>query len=72
MSTLVLNRDSLSVKLEANHLLIHDHAGEGRFQRVPLVDIDRVVDYPIGLVAREKIRELGKCQHSKPVLTRVF
>ncbi len=35
-------------------------------------DVDRVIDYPIGLVAREKIRELGKCGHSKPVLTRVF
>lgn len=42
MATLVLNRDSLSVKLESNHLLIHEHA-DGSFRRMPLVDIDRVI-----------------------------
>jgi len=43
MATLVLNRDSLSVNLESNHLVIHDHAGGGGFQRVPLVDVERVI-----------------------------
>lgn len=43
MSTLVLNRDSLSVKLESNHLLVHEHADGGSFRRVPLVDVDRVI-----------------------------
>lgn len=45
MATLVLNRDSLSVKLESDHLVVRDHAGaaDGRFlRRVPLVDVDRV------------------------------
>ncbi len=43
MATLVLNRDSISVKLESNHLVVHDHADEGSFRRVPLVDVERVV-----------------------------
>ena len=43
MATLVLNRDSLSVKLESNHLIIHDHAAGDSFQRVPLVDVERVI-----------------------------
>ena len=43
MSTLVVNRDSISVKLESEHLVVHDHAKESSFQRVPLVDVDRVV-----------------------------
>ena len=43
MATLVLNRDSLSVKLESNHLIIHDHADGGACRRVPLVDVDRVI-----------------------------
>ena len=43
MSTLVLNRDSISVKLESDHLLLHEHANGGSFVRVPLVDIERVI-----------------------------
>ena len=43
MSTLVVNRDSISVKLESEHLVVHDHAKGASFQRVPLVDVDRVV-----------------------------
>ncbi len=45
MSTLVLNRDSLCVALECDHLVVRDHddSGSGKFlRRVPLVDIDRV------------------------------
>ena len=43
MSTLVINKASTSVKLEANHLVLHEHADGGSFQRVPLVDIERVI-----------------------------
>lgn len=43
MSTLVINKASISVKLEANHLVLHDHADGGPLQRVPLVDVDRVI-----------------------------
>ena len=43
MATLVINRNSLSVKLEANHLVLHEHADGGSFQRVPLVDVERVI-----------------------------
>ena len=43
MSTLIINKQSISVKLEANHLVLHEHADGGSFQRVPLVDIDRVI-----------------------------
>ena len=43
MSTLIINKQSISVKLEANHLVLHEHAEGGSFQRVPLVDIDRVI-----------------------------
>ena len=43
MSTLVLNRDSLSVRLEANHLVIREHADGGSFRRMPLVDVERVI-----------------------------
>ena len=43
MATLVLNRNSLSVKLESEHLLIHEHADGGGFSRLPLVDVERVV-----------------------------
>ena len=35
-------------------------------------DEDRVIDYPIGLISREKICELGHCVHNEPLLTRVF
>ena len=44
MATVVLNRDSLSVKLESDHLVVRDHDGAaGKFlRRVPLVDVDRV------------------------------
>ena len=43
MSTLVVNRDSISVKLESEHLVVHDHAKGAAFQRVPLVDVDRLI-----------------------------
>lgn len=42
MGTLVLNKKSASVKLEGEHLLIHDHV-DGSLQRVPLVNVDRVI-----------------------------
>ena len=42
MGTLVLNRQSLSVKLESEHLVVHDHV-DGSLRRVPLVNVDRVV-----------------------------
>ncbi len=43
MAALVVNRDSISVKLESDHLVVHDHAKEVASRRVPLVDVDRVV-----------------------------
>lgn len=44
MQTLVLSRSSLSVHLEGNHLLIHDHARpDGPVTKVPLATIGRVV-----------------------------
>jgi CRISPR/Cas system-associated endonuclease Cas1 len=43
MSTLVINRQSVSVKIEANHLVLHEHADGGSFARMPLVDIERVI-----------------------------
>lgn len=44
MSTLVLNRDSLGVSLESQHLVVRDHAAPERpFRRVPLVEVERVV-----------------------------
>jgi len=43
MATIVFNRDSISVNLEANHLVIHEHAGGGSFRRMPLVDVERVI-----------------------------
>ena len=43
MATLVLNRDSLCVSLEGRHLVVRDHAAEGNLQRLPLVDVDRVI-----------------------------
>lgn len=43
MSTLVINRQSVSVKIEANHLVLHEHADGGSFTRMPLVDIERVI-----------------------------
>ena len=43
MATLVLNRQSVSVKLEENHLVIHEHAQGGSFTRMPLVDVERVI-----------------------------
>ncbi len=42
MGTLVLNRKSLSVKLESEHLVVHDHV-DGSLRRVPLVNVDRMV-----------------------------
>jgi len=41
--TLVINRSSVSVNMESSHIVIHDHAGGGGFQRVPLVDVERVI-----------------------------
>ena len=41
--TLVINRSSVSVSLESNHLVLHEHAGGCGFQRVPLVDVERVI-----------------------------
>ena len=41
--TLVVNRSSVSVNMEANHIVIRDHAGGGGFQRVSLVDVERVI-----------------------------
>lgn len=43
MATLVINRDSISVKLESNHLVLHEHANGDSSKSVPLVDVDRVV-----------------------------
>ena len=43
MATLVLNRDSLSVNLESNHLVVHEHTDGGSFCRMPLVDVERVI-----------------------------
>ena len=43
MATLVLNRSSISVNMESNHIVIHDHAGDGGFQRLPLVGVERVI-----------------------------
>lgn len=40
--TLVINRSSVGVGLESNHLVLHEHAGGG-FQRIPLVDVERVI-----------------------------
>ena len=39
MGTLVINRKSLSVKLESEHLVIHDHV-DGSVRNVPLVNVD--------------------------------
>ena len=36
------------------------------------LDEDRVIDYPIGLISRENIHELGHGVHNKPLLTWVF
>lgn len=41
--TLVINRSSVSVNMESNHIVVHDHADGGGFQRVPLVDVERVI-----------------------------
>lgn len=43
MATLVLNRNSIGVKLESEHLVISDHADGGTARRVPLVSVERVV-----------------------------
>lgn len=44
MRTLVLSRNSLSVSLEGEHLVIRDHANESAgLSRVPLADVERVV-----------------------------
>lgn len=42
MGTLVLNRKSLSVKLESEHLVVHDHV-DGSLRCVPLVNVERVI-----------------------------
>lgn len=62
MATLVINRQSISVKLESDHLVIHEHAKDGSFQRVPLVDVDRmvVVGQPaISFPVLAKLMDLG-------------
>ena len=35
-------------------------------------DEDRIIDYPIGLISRDNIREVGYCTHNEPQLTRIF
>lgn len=42
MGTLVINKKSLSVKLESEHLVVHDHV-DGSIRRIPLVNVDRVI-----------------------------
>lgn len=42
MGTLVINRKSLNVKLESEHLVVHDHV-DGSVRSVPLVNIERVI-----------------------------
>lgn len=42
MGTLVINRKSLSVKLESEHLIVHDHV-DGSVRQVPLVNVDRLI-----------------------------
>lgn len=42
MGTLVINSKAISVKLEMEHLLVHDHAA-GTLRRVPLVNVERVI-----------------------------
>lgn len=42
MGTLVINRKSLSVKLESEHLVVHDHV-DGSVRQVPLVNVDRLI-----------------------------
>lgn len=42
MGTLVINRKSLSVKLESEHLVVHDHV-DGSVRDIPLVNVDRVI-----------------------------
>ena len=42
MATLVLNKRSLSVKLESKHLVVHDH-DDDTTQRVPLLDVERMI-----------------------------
>ena len=44
MRTLVLNRSSLAVSLEGEHLVVRDHAeSDSELHRVPLVQVSRVV-----------------------------
>lgn len=43
MQTLVISKSSVSVKLEAGHLVIHDHSGDAPPVKVPLADIERLV-----------------------------
>ena len=45
MATLVLNRNSISVKLESDHLVIHRHLpqeDEPEMETLPVRDVDRV------------------------------
>lgn len=42
MGTLVINKKSLSVKLESEHLVVHDHV-DGSVRQIPLVNVDRLV-----------------------------
>ena len=43
-----------------------------RLSAVVNPDVDRVIDYPIGMIAKENIRELGQCVHCEKELTYVF
>lgn len=44
MRTLILSRNSLSVGLEGEHLVVRDHANEAAgAQRVPLAEVERVI-----------------------------
>lgn len=43
-----------------------------RLRMSVLPDQDKVIDYPIGLVDRRKIRALGNVEHHKPALTYIF
>ena len=65
MSTLVLNRNSISVNLESDHLLIRDHLPDGSersLQTLPIKDVDRVLI----------VGAYGRPRHLEPADIRVF
>ena len=43
-----------------------------RLSEVVNPDVDRVIDYPIGMISKEHIRELGQCVHCEKEQTYVF